>query len=257
MKFGLAWSAIRIGMRIRIFRLQAWFTISGKGRGSHGMIPIPPNLFMWRDLRRCNSPSRCWVVFGQMCKTTCCENSIPQRVRGIFFCFFLLAFVMLCENKRHFFLQEWKDKHAKCRRGEWCYPDKNLPQTDPYQAIWEVLSRLGILKKRIVFFFFFGPFPAGSVDDMRFSHPSWPSWFEVFSNNAVLQSPALNFIKSKHLLLPCNGALLWIILLSTPKFQHAQSKIQSPTFKLLVCIVDVGISEFGFWRFTERIWDAT
>ena len=47
----------------------------------------------------------------------------------------------------------------------------------------------------------------------------------------------------KHLLLPCNGALLWIILLGTSKFQNTQSKIQSPTLKLLVCIVDVGISE--------------
>ena len=176
------------------------------------MIPIP-HLFMCWDLRRCNSPSRCWVVFGQMCKTTCCENSIPQRV------FFF--FVGICDALRKqasFFPSRMKRQTRQMPQGgsDVFSQHKTFPKTDPYQAIWE-------------------GFKAGSVDDMRFSHPSW-----------------------KHLLLPGNGALLWIILLGTP--QIPKYPIQNPKPNIQTFGLHCRCWNFGsldYWRFTEGIWDAT
>lgn len=146
------------------FWVAAWLEWGFEFPGSHGMIPIRPNLFSCEGICHVATlhQDAGWCLV-KCVKTTYCENSIPQRVSGAFLCFFV-GICVLCENKRHFFVQEWKDKNAKCRRGEWCFPNKNLPQTDPYQVIWEVLSRLGILKKRNRYFW---ALKAGSVADMR------------------------------------------------------------------------------------------
>ena len=167
-------------------------------------------------------------------------KTASHNVSGAFFVFFLLTFVMLCENKRHFSLQECKDKHAKCRSGGVIFSQqKTFPKPTLTRPFGRVLRQ-------------------GQWMTCAFRIPHGPRDLKCFQIMLSCNLLPLNFIESKHLLLPCNGALLWIILLGTPEFQNTQSKIQSPTFKTfgLHCRCwNFGIVDY--WRFTEGIWDAT